>query len=84
MSEPLDNPFWSALRSLHRDLAVQQGRVARYPADVAPFLGVATEDDDVAEALETLVAPEESVYLLGVAPRKAIGFGADSRFDLRR
>jgi ribosomal protein S18 acetylase RimI-like enzyme len=64
----LDNPFWSSLRSRHRDIARVAGEVARYPADYAPFLGVADAGVDAAAALEALVAPGESVYLLGVVP----------------
>jgi GNAT superfamily N-acetyltransferase len=64
----LDNPFWSSLRSRHRDIAQSAGDVARYPAEFAPFLGVARADADVTQALESLVATGESVYLLGVVP----------------
>jgi ribosomal protein S18 acetylase RimI-like enzyme len=64
----LDNPFWSSLRSRHRALALSQGDAARYPAEFAPFLGVANAQADVAEALESLIDPGESAYLLGVAP----------------
>jgi GNAT superfamily N-acetyltransferase len=64
----LDNPFWSSLRSRHRDIAQSVGDVARYPAAFAPFLGVARADANVTEALASLVAPGESVYLLGVVP----------------
>lgn len=64
----LDNPFWSSLRSRHRALALSRGDAARYPAEFAPFLGVANAQADVAEALESLIDPGESVYLLGVTP----------------
>ncbi|MFC4820294.1 GNAT family N-acetyltransferase [Dokdonella ginsengisoli] len=70
----LDNPFWSSLRSRHRAIALDAGLAARYPSDYAPFLGVADADADVTEALATLVAPGESVYLLGVAPRVPPGW----------
>jgi len=73
-SSPLDNPFYSSLRSRHRDLARSVGEVARYPAEFAPFLGVANGDVDISEALEVLVAPAESVYLIGVAPRAPRGW----------
>ena len=66
----LDNPFWSSLASCHRALALRQGEVARYPADYAPFLGVADAGVDVAAALDALVAPGETVLLLGVAPER--------------
>ena len=64
----LDNPFWSSLRTRHRDIARRIGDAARYPPEYAPFLGVASVDADVAEAVGSLVALDESVYLLGVVP----------------
>lgn len=67
-AKELDNPFWSSLRSRHRALARSQGDAARYPAEFAPFLGVANAQADVADALESLIDPGESVYLLGMAP----------------
>jgi ribosomal protein S18 acetylase RimI-like enzyme len=71
MTDPeLDNPFWSSLASRHRDVALRLDDVARFPPEYAPFLGIANADADVAIAFESLVAPGESVYLLGVAPRR--------------
>lgn len=64
----LDNPFWSSLRTLHRDIALQAGQVARYPAEYAPFLGVAQAGAEVGDALQALVAADETVLVLGVAP----------------
>ncbi len=66
--DALDNPFWSSLRSLHRDIGRHAGDVSRYPAAYAPFLGVASAERATAADLDALVAPGESVYLLGVAP----------------
>ena len=65
----LDNPFWSSLRSRHREIAQRVGEVARYPPAFAPFLGVASADADVTDAIASLVEPDESVYVLGVVPR---------------
>jgi GNAT superfamily N-acetyltransferase len=79
----LDNPFWSALRSRHAHLAVGTEAVARYPADHAPFLGVAHADVEAEAALAALLAPGESVYLIGIAPRRVpAGMTLDSRGDL--
>lgn len=64
----LDNPFWSALRSIHEGLALRADDVARYPAAYAPFLGVGEDGIEVAPALERLVDPGESVYLIGAVP----------------
>ncbi|WP_457098049.1 GNAT family N-acetyltransferase [Lysobacter sp. P5_B9] len=64
----LDNPFWHSLRTRHRGIALSRGEAARYPAEFAPFLGVAHAGVDVVDVVAPLVAPGESVYLLGVAP----------------
>ena len=66
----LDNPFWSALDTIHHGIALRAGDVARYPADFAPFLGIAHAEADVAVALDALVAPGETVLMLGVAPAR--------------
>lgn len=66
----LDNPIRSSLVSRHRAFARGDDRVARYPPDVAPFLGIAADADraHVEAALDALVAPDEAVYLLGARP----------------
>ena len=67
---PLDNPFWSSLRSIHREHAIDSDdRAARYPPEFAPFLGVADGDVSADEMIAPLLAPDETVLLLGVAPR---------------
>ena len=79
----LDNPFWASLRSRHRHIALLDGDVARYPAEFAPFLGVAHAAVDIEGALENLLAPGESVYLLGIAPAQApAGWRLESFPDL--
>ncbi len=64
----LDNPFWCSLQSRHSHIAMRAGDVARFPADYAPFVGVARSDVNASDDLESLLAPGESSYLLGVAP----------------
>ena len=78
----LDNPFWSSLRSRHRGIAQVVGDAVRFPAGYAPFLGVAYAGVDAGEALDVMVAPGESVYLLGVAPRVPAGWRLDAIGDL--
>lgn len=82
----LDNPIWESLVSRHRSLAQRDGAVARYPPDVAPFLGVALDGIDAAAALEALVpetgavpgtAAADRVYLLGPTPAVANGWRLD-------
>lgn len=65
----LDNPIWHSLQSRHRRLAQRCGGVVRYPAIIAPFLAVAAADGEVEADLAALIEGDESVYLLGVAPR---------------
>ncbi len=65
----LDNPFWSSLNSVHRGLALRSGDTARYPAPYAPFLGIADAQANAAADLDALVGRDESVYLLGIAPK---------------
>jgi len=70
----LDNPFWSSLQSRHRDLALRAGDVARYPPAFAPFLGVANADADASAAIASLLAADETVYLLGLVPALSHGW----------
>lgn len=71
---PLDNPIWESLTSRHRAFAQRNANVARYPADIAPFLGVAVETTCSATVLAELVATGETVYLLGVVPEVPDGW----------
>ena len=40
----LDNPAWSALTSRHSHLAIGDGPVRRYPAEISPFAAIETPD----------------------------------------
>lgn len=73
-SHPLDNPVWQSLTSLHAGLAVMSGDAGRYPADVAPFVAVGSDDTQAAEQLRGLVDIAESVYLVGLAPPLTSGW----------
>lgn len=65
----LDNPVWAALHGRHAHCAIGDATALRYPADMAPFVGVRTGCATVADAtLDALVARDERVYLLGHAP----------------
>jgi ribosomal protein S18 acetylase RimI-like enzyme len=64
----LDNPIWESLTSRHRLLALREGDVVRYPAEVAPFLGVVTDGIDAVAAIDSLVPPGDTALLLGPVP----------------
>lgn len=70
MSEQvLDNPIWESLASRHRSLALREGgAAARYPAQVAPFLGVAQHGLEAQDALQALVPAGDTALVLGRAP----------------
>jgi GNAT superfamily N-acetyltransferase len=70
----LDNPIWESLASRHSALALREGNVARYPPDIAPFLGVPADGVDAAASLESLVPHGDTVLLLGRAPAEAEGW----------
>jgi len=70
----LDNPIWESLTSRHRSLALRHGDVGRYPADVAPFLGVPADGIEATVALESLVPPDDTVLLLDRTPREPEGW----------
>jgi predicted GNAT family acetyltransferase len=59
------NPVWHALQTKHRHFALSSGDATRYPADVAPFAAVATPSTTALRSLHRLLAPEESVWLIG-------------------
>lgn len=67
--DELDNPIFASLHTRHRGFAQDSGPVRRYPREVAPFLGVPAGAVDVAAALADLVAPDDTAYLLGIAPQ---------------
>jgi ribosomal protein S18 acetylase RimI-like enzyme len=71
MNEPLDNPVWSSLTGEHASLGRRLPYVARYHADVAPFVGADVGATTAAEELADLVAPDESVLFVGPAPELA-------------
>jgi len=70
----LDNPIWESLVSRHQSLAQREGDIARYPPAVAPFLAVASAGIKADAALDALVPPGDSVYLLGPTPSLTPGW----------
>jgi ribosomal protein S18 acetylase RimI-like enzyme len=67
-AHPLDNPVWTSLTSHHAALAVTAEGAARYPADVAPFVGVEDFDGRAAAGVEALVARGDLVIFVGASP----------------
>ena len=76
-AELLDNPLWGSLSTLHRSLARSAGDLLRYPADVAPFLAARAAATPVDAELGELVAPDETLYLIGPRPSVPPGWRID-------
>jgi GNAT superfamily N-acetyltransferase len=60
-----ENPAWHALQTTHRHFALIAGDACRYPVDVAPFAAVAAPGAAALQQLRSLLAPGESVWLIG-------------------
>lgn len=81
--EALDNPAYASLCGAHSSLGQVRGRARRYPADIAPFLGLPSPPSaqDWQDAAE-LVAP--GTYVAGRYPAGELpdGWRAVQAFDL--
>ena len=64
----LDNPIWSSLTTEQAKVARGTALAKRYDAEVAPFAAVGAVSRSAAEDLAAIVAPGDSVYLVGIAP----------------
>ncbi|MEZ5464540.1 MAG: GNAT family N-acetyltransferase [Lysobacteraceae bacterium] len=73
----LDNPFFSSLRMRHAAFALGDQGLCRYPAEVAPFLGVVSPDAATATGLDTLMPRGDTALLLGVMPRPVEGYALE-------
>jgi len=67
--DALNNPIWSALTSAQAHFAIGGPLAKRYPAEVAPFIGVSEPTPAAAEALAELVTPGEIVNIVSVTPK---------------
>lgn len=74
MHQPLDNPVLASLRSRHAHFALGHGSAARYPATVAPFIAADPEAPTAGEDFAALVAPGESVLVVGPCPPLPAGW----------
>jgi ribosomal protein S18 acetylase RimI-like enzyme len=68
------NPVWHALHGPHRHLARIADGACRYPADVSPFAAIGGATNRAFDALRSLLAPQESVWIVDYG-RTAPGLG---------
>ena len=74
----LDNPFHSALATLHAGIAMRSGDVVRYPPTFAPFIGVPAPGLRVDDDLDALVPKGDTVLWLGHAPDVGGGWAVEA------
>jgi ribosomal protein S18 acetylase RimI-like enzyme len=67
--QALDNPIWQSLLTCHRDFAVGNEQVKRYPSAIGPFIAVPTAENVAEPYLSRIVAAGETLYFVGVAPQ---------------
>ncbi len=67
--DPLLDPVWNALHTVHAHFALRNGSAVRYPADVVPYAAMANPDHADLSPLADLLAPSECVYLIGAQPQ---------------
>lgn len=81
MDALLSTPYWSALCTEQASLALGGPLARRFPADVIPFAGVADGSADALEALRTLLAPAESIYVTSDVPYMHPGLVQELEFS---
>ena len=70
----LDNPIWASLSTRHHGFAQAAGEVLRYPAEIAPFLGVKEAGPIDSAVVTSLVGDEETVFFVGPCPLPPSGW----------
>lgn len=73
-AHPLDHPVWSALISRHAGFALRRENLARYPAQVAPFVAIDPQHAHEMRALAGWIDAGESIVFVGDAPQPGAGW----------
>jgi predicted GNAT family acetyltransferase len=76
-----ENPVWHALQTKHCHFAASAGDACRYAADVAPFAAVAAPNATAMQQLRSLLAPGESVWLIGESYPHPPGLAVEETLD---
>ena len=74
----LDNPIWHALHSHQSRFSLGGDLAKRYQPDVAPFAAIPDEQPASISALNSLIAEDEVVYLLGSNPPLSRGLKVEA------
>lgn len=82
--QALENPIWHSLATRHAHLARSHGVARRYPAEVAPFVGVPDASEKSAQDIGALVQPGDRIGILGVIPALQEGWSLVYEIELRQ
>ncbi len=74
----LDNPIWHALCTHQSNFSLGDDLAKRYQPDVAPFAAIPDEQPASVSALNSLIAEDEVVYLLGSNPPLSRGLKVEA------
>ncbi|GAA0954417.1 GNAT family N-acetyltransferase [Kribbella koreensis] len=80
MDNVLDNPVLSSLLGTHRGLAITAGRVARYPVEVSPFMGLPGDADEADWEQLIALAGDDAIVLVNGPERWPVGIEEVRRF----
>ncbi|MEV6412853.1 GNAT family N-acetyltransferase [Kribbella sp. NPDC051718] len=80
MDNVLDNPVLSSLVGAHRELAIAAGRVARYPVEVSPFMGMPADADEADWEQLAGLAGDDAIVLVNGPERWPVGIEEVRRF----
>jgi ribosomal protein S18 acetylase RimI-like enzyme len=67
-SHPLDNPVWHSLVNHHAGIAQGDSLARCYPKDIAPFGGVASNDEQPFQSLASLIPSGKTIVLMREYP----------------
>lgn len=81
-STDLDNPIWNSLTTRHSHLAIGQGPVRRYPAEIAPFGAIGDPSEEAATSLRSLFKPGERAGIASVIPEDWQGWQIHHQFEV--
>lgn len=75
--DALENPFWHALATVHRQHAIEVDDTLHFPADMAPFLAIERAGAISEAALASALAGVADVLVVGPRPTVPAGYQLD-------
>lgn len=80
--EMMENLPWHALGTEHAQFAISSSMARKYPTEMAPFGGTLDQSKESLNQLYELLAPGETIYLMGDDPPSAHGLITGDSFSV--